>query len=415
MPSYNEDGYRSALTGGRRNQSQLVDYSTLYARGGIYSRVVDIPADLCMSRGIEVKGDDKDVITSEFDRLDLVGNMSDAIRWARLDGGSALMLLTDTGKLDEPLPESFGSITEIRVVEIDQLSVAPGGYYDDPNLPTFGQPEIYQVRPIQMGNTSSTGFFTVHESRLLPVYGDPLPARLKIGARVPWLGRPAVVEAYNSIEKYKKSLILALEILKRKQQAVHQMKGLAELIQNKQEDLVRKRVDLVDDVRSLMNGVAVDAEDNYTVYDQNVSGIKDLISEYQVAVSADTGIPVTQLFGRSAAGMNNTGENDLESLYDLCEGIQKTSAQPAIERLIEAIGKQQGVTLPADWKIDWPSLWTPTDAQQAETRHKNAQADKAEAEARQIDYDMGVVSETELRKAAIAEGRYDLGVANGST
>tara|TARA_R100001039_G_C1852316_1_gene113095 strand:- start:2239 stop:3486 length:1248 start_codon:yes stop_codon:yes gene_type:complete len=414
MPTYKEDGYRSALVGGRRKQSQIVDYANLYARGGIYARVIDIPADLSMSRGIEVEGDDNDVITDEFDRLDLVGNMSDALRWARLDGGSALMLLTDTGDLGEPMPDSIGQITEIRVIEIDQLSVAPGGYYDDPGQSYYGQPEMYQVRPIQMGNSSSTGFFTVHESRILPVYGDPLPARMRLGARVPWLGRSAAVEAYDAIDRYRKGLKLSVEILKRKQQAVHKMKGLAQLIERGQEDLVRKRVDLVDDVRSLMNGIAVDAEDDYAVYDQNVSGIKDLISEYQVGVSAETGIPVTQLFGRSATGLNSTGENDLEALYDLCEGIQKTSAQPAIERLIEAIGRQQGVALPSSYKIKWPSLWTPTDEQAAETRHKNAQAEKAEAEARQIDYDMGVVSEAELRADAANEGRYGLGVANGS-
>lgn len=415
MPSYNEDGYRSALTGGRRQQAQPLDYAAMYARGGIFARVIDIPADLSMSRGIEVEGDDDDVITDEFDRLDLVGNMSDALRWARLDGGSALMLLTDTGELDEPMPESIGQITEIRVIEIDQLSVAPGGYYDDPNQSNYGQPELYQVRPIQMGNSSSTGFFTVHESRILPVYGDPLPARMRLGARVPWLGRSAAIEGYAAIERYQKSVRLGLEIMKRKQQAVHKMKGLAELIQNRQEDLVRKRVDLVDDVRSLMNGVAVDAEDDYVVYDQNLSGVKDVIGECQVDVSAQFGIPVTEIFGRSAAGLNNTGEHDLEGLYDLCEGIQKTSAQPAIERLIEAIGRQQGVALPSSYKIKWPSLWTPTDEQAAETRHKNAQAEKAEAEARQIDYDMGVVSEAELRADAANEGRYGLGVSNGST
>ena len=72
MPSYNEDGYRSALTGGRRQQSQPLDYAAMYARGGIFARVIDIPADLSMSRGIDVEGDDDDVITDEFDRLDLV-------------------------------------------------------------------------------------------------------------------------------------------------------------------------------------------------------------------------------------------------------------------------------------------------------------------------------------------------------
>lgn len=413
MPTYNEDGYQSALLGDkRRRQTPLQDNASIYARGGIAARVIDMPADLAMSRGIEVGGDDGGKIAEELQRLDLVGNMSDALRWSRLDGGSALMLLTDTGTLAEPLPETIGQITEIRVVEMTQLSVAPGGYYDDPSQPTYGQPEFYHVRPVNAGNSGSSGFFVVHESRLLPVYGDPLPTRLKIGAVVPWAGRSAATAPYRAIERYERSLTLALEVLKRKQQAVHRMAGLAELIQNGQESLVRKRVDLVDDVRSLMNGVAVDAEDDYQVYDQNVTGIKDLIGEFQVAVSSDSGIPVTQLFGRSASGLNNTGENDMEALYDLCEGLQQTSAQPAINRLIDAVTRQQGITRPDKWSIRWPSLWTPTDAQAAETRSKNANAAKAEAEARQIDLDTGSITDDELRDHMEREGLYGLEVGD---
>ncbi|QHD50047.1 hypothetical protein CTT34_10270 [Vreelandella aquamarina] len=387
----------------------------MYARGGIFARVIDIPADLSMSRGIEVEGDDDDVITDEFDRLDLVGNMSDALRWARLDGGSALMLLTDTGELDEPMPEKHrpdhrdSGHWNRSVIRLPRAVITTIR-----GKATTASLRCIRCAPFRWGTPVVPGFFTVHESRILPVYGDPLPARMRLGARVPWLGRSAAIEGYAAIERYQKSVRLGLEIMKRKQQAVHKMKGLAELIQNRQEDLVRKRVDLVDDVRSLMNGVAVDAEDDYIVYDQNLSGVKDVIGECQVDVSAQFGIPVTEIFGRSAAGLNNTGEHDLEGLYDLCEGIQKTSAQPAIERLIEAIGRQQGVALPSSYKIKWPSLWTPTDEQAAETRHKNAQAEKAEAEARQIDFDMGVVSEAELRADAANEGRYGLGVSNGS-
>ena len=413
MPHYNEDGYQSALLGDkRRRQTPLQDNASIYARGGIAARVIDMPADLAMSRGIEIEGDDDGKIAEELQRLDLVGNMSDALRWSRLDGGSALMLLTDTGTLADPLPDAIGQITEIRVVEMTHLSVAPGGYYDDPSQPTYGQPEFYHVRPVTTGNSGTSGFFVVHESRLLPVYGDPLPARLKIGAVVPWAGRSAATAPYRSIERYERSLVLSLEILKRKQQAVHRMAGLAELIQNGQEDLVRKRVDLVDEVRSLMNGVAVDAEDDYQVYDQNVAGIKDLIGEFQVAVSSDSGIPVTQLFGRSASGLNNTGENDMEALYDLCEGLQQTSAQPAINRLIDAVTRQQGITRPGKWSIRWPSLWTPTDAQAAETRSKNANAAKAEAEARQADLDTGVVTPDEMRDHMEREGLYGLEVGD---
>jgi len=414
MPHYNEDGYTSALLGNVRRQPGYLGHADVYARGGIAARVIDMPADVAMSRGVEIEGDDERVIAEELQRLDLVGNMSDALRWARLDGGAALMLLTDTGTLDEPLPESIGQVTEIRVIELPQLSVAPGGYYDDPGQPTYGQPEYYHVRPIMTGNSGSSGFFVVHESRLLPVYGDPLPARLRIGAAVPWAGRSAATAPFRSIERYEKSLALSLEILKRKQQAVHRMAGLAELIQNGQEALVRKRVDLVDEVRSLMNGVAVDAEDDYQVYDQTVSGVKDLIAEFQMAVSADSGIPVTALFGRAAAGLNATGENDLEGLYDLCEGIQQTCAQPALNRLIDAIARQAGVSAPSQWRIKWPSLWTPTDAQQADTRLKNGQAAQAEATARLTDLDTGAVSGEEVREQMIRDGLYGLEEEDGA-
>lgn len=412
MPAYNEDGYLSATLGDRqaRTQTQPLDHSMLYSRGGIYARVIDLPADTAMSRGIEVEGDEDRIIRDELDRLDVVGNMSDALRWSRLDGGAALLLLTDTGTLDEPLGESFGRINEVRIVEMSQLAVAPGGYYNDPNNANYGEPELYQVTPIGGSGVLSVNHFYAHESRVLPVYGDPLPARMRISSIVPWAGRPAATAAFESIRKYERSLYLSLEIMKRKQQAVHKMKGLAELIQNNMESMVRKRVDLVDEVRSLLNGVAVDADDDYVIYDQNVSGLKDLIAEYQVAVSADSGIPVTQLFGRSAAGMNSTGENDLEGLYDLCEGLQKTSAQPALERLIDAILRQSSLTgtKPQKWRIHWPSLWTPTDAQKAETADKEASARLKNAQARQIDADTGAVTNEEARTDIIGEGRYSI-------
>ena len=414
MPAYNQDGYQSALLGDRQRRQGVapLDRTQMYAMGGIAARVIDIPADTSMSRGVEVEGDQDGTIAAELDRLDAVGNMSDALRWARLDGGAALLLLTDKGSINEPLGESFGKINEIRVIEMDQLAVAPGGYYSDPSQSNYGQPEMYEVTPVGGSGLVSVSNFYAHESRILPVYGDPLPARLRISARVPWAGRSAATKPFQTIQSYERSLFYSLEILKRKQQAVHRMKGLAELIQNGQEEMVRKRVDLVDDVRSLMNGVAVDSEDDYQVYDQNVSGVRDLISEFQVAVSADSGLPVTTLFGRSASGLNSTGENDLEGLYDMCEGLQKTSAQPAFELLVRAILRQTSLSgqKPANnrWSIKWPSLWTPTEAQQAETRQKNADADLKLATAAQTYVDIGSVSNAELRRQLAKEGRYGL-------
>ena len=418
MAAFNEDGYQSALIGDRKRRTGAgyVDHAMMYAKGGIAARVVDLPADTAMSRGIEIDGDADNLVGNELKRLDLIGNMSDGLRWSRLDGGAALLVLTEDGSLSEPLPDVINKITEIRVIELNQLTVAPGGYYNDPWQSNYGQPELYQITPSGGSGPSNVNFFYCHESRLLPVYGDPLPERLRSTQSVPWAGRPAVIEAFESIRRYQRGLSLSVEVLKRKQQAVHKMAGLMKMLQTPNgEQQVRKRVDLVDEVRSLMNGVAVDSEDDYQVYDLNVSGIKELIEEFKMAISGDTGVPVPLLFSRNSAGLSSTGESELEGFYDLCEGLQRTSAQPAIDSLVRLICRQRGVSWPPEWSIRWPSLWTPTDAQQAETRAKNAQADKAEADARAVDFDMGVVSETELREDAIRQGRYGLEAVSDGT
>lgn len=415
MAEFYEDGYQSALLGDKRRsgRSGLNDHAHMYAKGGIAARVIDIPADVSMSRGVEIDGDAEALIDAELKRLDLVGNMSDALRWSRLDGGAALLLMTEDGQLFEPLPDVINRITEIRVIEMNQITVAPGGYYNDPLQDNYGEPEIYQITPTNYAGGTRYSF-NVHESRLFPVYGDPLPQRIRTTMSVPWAGRSAAIKPFESIGRYERSLHLALEIMRRKQQAVHKMKGLMQMLQTPDgERQVRKRVDLVDETRSVLNGVAVDSEDDYAVYDQNVSGIKDLISEFQIAVSSDSGIPVTTLFGRSAAGLNSTGQHDLENLYDLCEGLQRTSAQPAIERLVKAICRQRGTTWPNEWSIRWPSLWTPTDAEQADTRLKNAQADKAEADAATAYKDSGALDERNIRDHLEREGRYGLEVSDG--
>lgn len=404
MKHIREDGYRSAVLGKRASTASFQSLSQLYAEGGLYARIVDKPADDAMKRGITIKNDDAGVVAGELGRLNVCKLMADALRWARLSGGDALLVMTDTGQLNEELPESFGNITEVRVIERDQITVAPGGFYSDPSNPDFGNPEMYQVTPITTGLGVSS--FYVHESRIIPISGKTLPGALRSSLNVPWMGGSSIERAYESIQQYERSLYLALETLKRKQQAVHKMKGLVEDIESGNESFVRQRVDLVDEVRSLMNGVAVDAEDDYRVYDLNLSGIKDILSEFQVKVSADSEISVSVLFGRSAGGLNNTGENDLQGYYALPEMLQQNVAQPALEKLINFIGRQSGITLPADYEIEWPSLWMPSDQERADTRLKNAQADQAEASAVSTAIDAGVIDAQQGQEWLEALGRY---------
>ena len=119
----------------------------------------------------------------------------------------------------------------------------------------------------------------------------------------------------EAVNAYYEAVDLTLKVLERKQQAVYTMQGLADaLLTDKQnqvtegEQTIRARINLVDNVRSLLNSVVIDGGDGtkestgdeFVINDLSLSGIKDAVAIQESRVSADTGIPVTVLFGQSA-------------------------------------------------------------------------------------------------------------------
>lgn len=351
---FNTDGYLEAVVGQRGlSGTNPISATMLYAKGGLFGAVVDKPAETAMSKGIEVKGDTDKVIDAELDRLKVISAITEALCWTRLFGGAAIIPIMDDGLLNTPINyDSIGHIAELKVFDIEQISALPAKYMD-PKKANFGMPIYYEI---DVGNGAR---FVCHESRLIEMGGDILPRSYRqSSALLPWAGRSAVGEAYRITLDYLESLAMAKNILKRKQQGVHQMTGLAEAIEAGLEATVQKRVGLVDQARGILNTVVVDKEDAFTVQDSNLSGIKEVIHEFQVALSAATSIPVTILFGRSPGGLNSTGEADFDTYHDMVEGIRKNKAQPVLERLISLILAQKSLPQkkPDDWFIVWPSL-----------------------------------------------------------
>lgn len=115
---------------------------------------------------------------------------------------------------------------------------------------------------------------------------------------------------------------------------------------------------MVDRARGVLNGVAVDSEDDYTIQDSQVAGINLLIQEMQVAVAAESGIPVTLLFGRSPGGQNATGDADFEGYYNGVERIRGRQLKGAAERIVALICAQNTVKgkTPDNWTIRWQPL-----------------------------------------------------------
>ena len=362
MKQFRLDNYQSAVLGSRMTKARVTSVSApfLYAQGGIFARIVDAPADKAMAGGFTVAGDDG-TIQDEIDRLKVIATVVDALRWARLYGGACIVpVASDNKSLSEPLDyQRLERIEELRVYHIDQISIS-GSLYSDATKPNFGQPERYEVH-------TAGGSFIVHESRLIPLAGDPMPQSVK-SSRIYWQGRNAVTRGYKAVLEWEEARCRTKSIMERKQQAVFSMKGLGDLIAADMEQQVQQRINVVDSVRNILNTVAVDAEDGFNIIDLGLGGLTDIIGKFEQVVSAETGIPITVLFGESAKGLNATGEGDLRIYHELVEAERLRRAQPALERLISLIVAQRGIPgEPAEnWRIEWPPLYTPTAREAAE-------------------------------------------------
>lgn len=408
----NQDGYLSAVLGQALLGTSIaglggLDDLAMYAEGGLPARVVDMLPDTAVSRGVEIEGDDR--VGGELDRLKALPALADAWRWARLTGGGAIVVIArDGGSLRDPLNlEALDQLLELKVFTLDDVS-ATEKRYADPNEANYGMPELYRVRT-QAAGVPSAEFF-VHESRLIEIPGDPVPAKLNRKG-IPWAGRPAVSRAFRAIRRYGEGLHWALRLLEKKQQAVHKMKGLADAIAADMEGAIRKRVEMVDSVRNALNGVAVDAEDDYQILTSDMSGVKDTLAEFQIALAAETGIPVTQLFGRSAAGLNATGDGDLEALYNTVAMGREVKVNPALERLVSLIRAQRalaaGDARGEAWSIKWPALKPATAKEIAEVRKANAEAQAREMDALSAAVDNGLSQDQAVRFMK-QEGLYGL-------
>lgn len=409
----NQDGFLSALLGpGMLGASAgglgALDDLAMYAEGGLPARVVDMIPDTAVSRGVDISGDER--VRGELDRLKALPALADAWRWARLTGGGAIVVIAKDGRaLREPLNlDGLDRIEELKVFTLDDVS-ATGRRYGDPNEANFGMPEVYRVRTQTPGAVAAE--FFAHESRLIEIPGDPLPAKLNRKG-IPWAGRPAVTRAFRAIRRYGEGLHWALRLLEKKQQAVHKMKGLAEAIEAELEAAIRKRVEMVDSVRNALNGVAVDAEDDYQILSSDMGGVKDTLAEFQIALAAETGIPVTQLFGRSAAGLNATGDGDLEALYNTVAMGREVKVNPALERLVSLIRAQRTLAAGDEaqgeaWSITWPALKPATAKESAEVRKANAEAQAREMDALSAAVDNGL-SQDQAFDYMKQEGLYGL-------
>lgn len=429
---YREDGYVNLMNKYGTSQDNSESYSfdrepvipdmqltSLYEGNGLFSKIIDTPAEEALKHGFDLnlKNDDLDAfVESALDDLEWEEKAATAIKWARLYGGAIIVMLIDDGRgLEEPVDwENVRSIDELRVYEraivqpdYTSLYMQDFGVRGKPNRASkFGQPEFYYVSSIY-------GSFTVHESRCLVFRNGVLPEQISNSTYQYW-GMPEYVRIRRALRETTTAHSDAVKLLERSVQAVYSMKNLAALLTTDEgENQVLRRLQVIDQARSFLNSIAIDSEgENYDFKTTQFAGVSDVIDSTCNMLSALTNIPQTILFGRSPAGMNATGDSDLENYYNFVERIQKLMLKRNLRDLLDVIFRagvaSKEVDEIPDYKLTFNPLWSLSDTEQATVDQTRAATAQVKAQTAQIYVDMQALDPSEVRRSLASDEDFNV-------
>lgn len=425
--SLRQDGYTNLLNkyGTAQDNSMAYNYEQepittdmelirLYEGNGLFSKIIDRPAEEAVKHGLDIDyGDEKiaEYVEERLDELDFEDKFATAEKWARLYGGALIVMLCDDGgSLEEPLDyDKVRTIEELRVFERAIVQEDYHGLYQsrmifsNSDLP-IGQPEFYHVNSIY-------GSFTVHYTRCLIFRNGRLPEQTTNSIYRHW-GMPEHVKIKQALRECMTSHSNGTKLLERSVQAIYKMKNLATLLSSDEgEGKVLQRLQVIDMARGILNSMAIDAEgEDYDFKTLQMAGVKDVVDTTCNMLSAVTNIPQTILFGRSPAGMNSTGDSDLENYYNMVENIQKQNMKANVRTVINLILKQgmyEGdIEAIPKFKVKFSALWSISDSEQADIEQKKAQTEQTKAQIAQTYIDAGVLDASEVRKSLSLNGDF---------
>ncbi len=359
----------------------LPTLEALYNFDGLAAKIVDAVPKHAMRAPptVQMPGEGAAArVTAALQALDATSRMKSAWTWARLYGGGAVYIGADDGRApDEPLDEQ--NLRAVRwVVDVDRRDLYPMTWETDPRRGSFGMPKLYRLT--RMGGTA-TETTTVHASRILRFEGVTPTRRRRL--QLQGWGDSILQRVFAELQASRGAFASGGVLLQEASQGVLKMKGLMEMMAGDEDDVLRRRLALMDLSRSAARSLLLDSdgEDYQRVEVGALTGTVDVMDRFINLLAAVSNIPVTVLMGQAPAGLNATGDSDIRSWYDEVAAERTHHLVPRMEELVRLLLlAKEGPTageLPASWSIAYPPLWQPTPVEAADMRVKQSTVDAA--------------------------------------
>ncbi len=386
------DGWTSSLLGFGTSRDRMKSFSfsanyrpsdpeleELYTSNPIAAKIVDTLADDATREAIEIKGDQEqaDWYYQELDRLNANRAFNQAIKWARLYGGAAILIDIEGQDPSEPVDlSSSARVARLVVIEKSDLSVE----------------YVEKYKPVEY---YLFGGVRIHASRLLVLTGPIATetARQKNAG----FGDSELFRAWDALLNYDMVHNSCANIATRFAVGNYKLAGLNQMLLQGDDAAVIRKLTAIEDGISILNSRAMDAEDDFNTETVSVSGIDQLLMAAERRVCAAANMPHTLVFGESpGASLGEAGKSQKHDWYDRVKAYQETQLRGHWSRLLDLIAAQENEDRP---EFEFCSLWQMSELEEVEIRERQAKVD-------QIYLTFGVVAPNEIRDSRYTPGGY---------
>ncbi len=395
------DGWINAVTGvgsttydkrlGAEFCADIVSYGQaveLMRGDDVAQRSVMIPIEDSLRHGFDFNAQSEDEafdakelqegVEDEWKTLGVKGKIEEALKYEGAFGGGAILLGVRDGVKDLSTPLNIDTVQSLDFLNVfEPRECIPSFYYADPRREKYGNPSHFQLAPYSPGSDANGETHTeeihVHETRLLIFPGFKVTRDLL--AQTNGWGDSRLSLLWRVLRDFNMSWAGTGVLIQDFAQAVVKFRGLSEMLAEEggTTDL-KTRLSGMELGRSILKLLVLDEEDSYERQTTNVTGLAELLKAYMGRVSsAAGGIPITKLFGVAPAGLNSSGESDIDQWDDRVKSFQDSKVIPHYERISELILKGKKADVKSS--IVARPLRQQTDAERAATRKIVAETD----------------------------------------
>jgi phage-related protein (TIGR01555 family) len=385
--NYVTDGWNNILSGlGRTNtdktKSTIIDtytvlndesLATIYDSNGLGANIVDIPADDMTRAGWEIENDTDDKISNELNRIGAETKINEALKKSRLYRGSVVVIITERGKLEQPLTQNSGKIINLRTYGADRIVLTSTDIVDDPNSVYFEDVEWFTIRLVNGDDIK------VHRTRCLKFKGVGGSGSTQLDLTNQFWGFSALQKPWDQLTYYGAAEQGVATLIQEASVGKYTLSNLSQILSMNSPDSVKAimdRIEIINASKSIINAVLLGKDEDYVRDSINFAGIPDILDRMMQNLSAVSKIPAALLFGRdSSGGLNNDGSAEFRKYYDKISTAQTSQLLPELQYLVDYVSGYLFINSNEQYNVEFNSLWEPTQKEQAEIDKINSETD----------------------------------------